>query len=196
MMQKNILWILVLALSSAYAGVPCGPRIGDKAPAFTGESSEGTINFPSIAKKNGRCFLAIQLIQLVCPTESKRLAGMTQEFKKLNTQLIGLSEDPEYVHEAWVRKLNKEIQKEGKTKRTVQFPVVADPSGKIARNYGMIHPNESKTQTVRAVFIIDPNDTVRFIAFYPISNGREFNRNIADTGSIARNGCKKCGNTH
>ena len=100
---------------------------------------------------------------------------MTQQFKKLNTQLIGLSEDPEYVHEAWIRKLDKEIQKEGKPKRTVQFPIIADPDGKIARKYGMIHPNETKTQTVRAVFILDPDDIVRFIAFYPIANGRGFN---------------------
>ena len=63
-MQKNILWILVLALSSAHAGAPCGPRIGDKAPAFTGESSEGTINFPADYEGKWKILLVIQLIGL------------------------------------------------------------------------------------------------------------------------------------
>ena len=125
----------------------CGPRIGDSAPAFTADSTKGTIIFPADYKGSWVIFFSHPAdFTPVCTTEFKRLAGMAEEFGKLNTKLVGLSVDSEYTHEIWIRNLEKKMQKEGKPKRTINFPVVADVDKEIAQQYGMIHPNESKTQ--------------------------------------------------
>ncbi len=151
-------------------------KIGDKAPPFKARSTRGTINFPADFKGQWIIFFSHPAdFTPVCTTEFKRLAQMADEFKKMNTALVGLSVDSVFTHEIWMRDLEKQLTREGKRKRNVNFPVVADRHKKIALQYGMIHPNESKEQTVRAIFFIDPEGVVCAELFYPISNGRSFN---------------------
>lgn len=174
--MKRIIIICIAMTHLSLNAELCGPRIGDKAPSFTADSTKGEINFPADYAGKWIIFFSHPAdFTPVCTTEFKRLAGMEREFEKLNTQLVGISVDKEYTHKIWIESLNKQMAKEGKKKRVVNFPVVSDVDKKIVTKYGMIHPNESKSQTVRSVFIIDPKGKVRTIFFYPIANGRGFN---------------------
>lgn len=173
---NNILLMLAIAncnnIKSERISVP---SIGSKAPAFKAETNLGNIDFP--AEYTGKWVILFSHpadFTPVCTTEFKKLAKMVPEFEKLNAQLIGLSVDSKYIHGAWVKKLEKDMQAKGE-EREINFPIVADLDKKISKAYGMIHPNESKEQTVRSVLIIDPNGKVRVIFYYPISTGRSFN---------------------
>lgn len=147
----------------------CGPRIGDFAPSFIAESTEGLINFPKTFGDKWIILLSHPAdFTPVCTTEFKKLAEINSELERANCQLVGLSVDSTYTHKIWKNKLNNE------NKRKVDFPIISDVDGKIARLYGMIHPNESKTQTVRSTYFIDPSHKVRAIFHYPSSNGRNF----------------------
>lgn len=100
-------------------------------------------------------------------------AAMADEFKALNTELIGLSVDSVYSHIAWLRRIH-ELEWKGMRNVEVQFPVIADISMDVSRKYGMIQPEQSTTQAVRAVFVIDPESKIRAIIYYPLSTGRNF----------------------
>jgi peroxiredoxin 2/4 len=170
------LLILIFSSSVLVKAQTCGPRIGDTAPSFTAESTQGTIKFPDDYAGKWIIFFSHPAdFTPVCKTEFKRLAGMVKELEALNAKLVGISVDPEYTHEAWMRNLEKEMQKGTSTKRKINFPVISDPSMNIVKKYGMVHPKESKTQTVRSVYFIDPQGIVRAIFYYPIANGRSFN---------------------
>ena len=152
------------------------PRIGDQAPEFTADSTKGKITFPTDYKGKWIIFFSHPAdFTPVCTTEFKRLAGLQDDLEHLNTILVGTSVDKSYTHEIWMRDLAKQLKKEGKKERTITFPVIADTDRKVANRYGFIHPNESKTQTIRAVFIIDPKGKIRAQLFYPQSIGRSFN---------------------
>ncbi len=155
----------------------CSPGIGDAVPSFTARSTKGIVHFPRDYAGKWIVFFSHPAdFTPVCTTEFKRLAGMADELeKKFTTVLVGLSVDSEFTHKLWLQGIEKEMRKEGKQKRKVNFPVVADTKRKIAKQYGMIHPNESETQTVRSVFIIGPDGKLRASFFYPIANGRSFN---------------------
>ncbi len=100
-------------------------------------------------------------------------ATMQEEFKALNTELIGLSVDSLYAHIAWLRKI-QELEWNGMKNVEVKFPLIEDIKMEVASKYGMIQPNQSTTQAVRAVFIIDPEAKIRTILYYPLSTGRNF----------------------
>ena len=100
-------------------------------------------------------------------------AAMADEFKALNTELIGLSVDSVYSHIAWLRRIH-ELEWKGMRNVEVKFPVIADISMDVSRKYGMIQPEQSTTQAVRAVFVIDPESKIRAIIYYPLSTGRNF----------------------
>lgn len=189
--KKKIYFILlvVLVLGKELLGAKnCGPMIGDSAPDFKAESTKGVINFPQDFQGKWIIFFSHPSdFTPVCATEFKRLASMVDEFKSLNTQVMGLSVDSEYTHELWLRDLESEMnnrkqeevetqdeKEQKKDKKKVNFPVISDPDMKVARLYGMVHPNESKTQTVRAVYFIDPAGKIRAEFFYPLANGRGF----------------------
>jgi len=147
----------------------CGPRIGDSAPNFRADTTEGLINFPEDFAGKWIILLSHPSdFTPVCTTEFKKLAEINSELKKSICQLVGLSVDSTFTHKIWQNKLNAE------SSRKVDFPIISDPKGKIARLYGMIHPNESKIQTVRSTFFIDPKLKIRAIFHYPSSNGRNF----------------------
>src|SRR5690554_2025288 len=128
------------------------PLIGDEAPAFQAVTTQGTINFPEDYKGKWVILFSHPAdFTPVCTTEFMTFATMAEEFKALNTELIGLSVDSLYSHIAWLRKI-QEIEWKDMSNVEVKFPLIEDIRMNVARKYGMIQPNQSNTQAVRAVF--------------------------------------------
>ena len=149
------------------------PLIGEKAPAFEAETTAGKIKFPDDYKGKWVVFFSHPAdFTPVCTTEFMTFAHMEAEFKALNTELLGLSIDSTYSHIAWLRTIKEKIQYKGMKGIEITFPVISDLTMEVSKRYGMLQPGASSTQAVRAVFIIDPEATVRAILFYPLSNGR------------------------
>lgn len=154
-------------------GYVCMPLIGDDAPAFTATTSMGEIKFPQDYKGKWVILFSHPAdFTPVCTTEFMTFASMQEEFKKLNTELVGLSIDSIYAHIAWLRTIKEKIQYKGMKDVEITFPVIADLTMEVAKKYGMVQPNASTTQAVRAVFMIDPKAKIRAILYYPLSNGR------------------------
>ncbi len=151
------------------------PLIGDKAPAFKANTTQGPINFPQDFKGKWVILFSHPAdFTPVCTTEFMTFASMQDEFEKLNVQLIGLSVDSIHSHIAWLRRIN-ELEWKDIKKPEVKFPLIDDVSMEVAHKYGMIHPSTgSTTSAVRAVFIIDDKGVVRTILYYPASTGRNF----------------------
>lgn len=150
------------------------PLIGEDAPAFDAVTTQGEIHFPADYK--GKCVILFSHpadFTPVCTTEFMTLGSMMEEFKAINTELIGLSVDSLYAHIAWLRKI-QELEWNGKKHINVTFPLIEDIRMEVANKYGMIQPGASNTQAVRAVFIIDPNAKIRTILYYQLSTGRNF----------------------
>ncbi|HPJ23429.1 MAG TPA: peroxiredoxin [Bacillota bacterium] len=150
------------------------PLIGDSAPSFKAKTTQGEINFPS--DYEGKWVILFSHpadFTPVCTTEFMTFTRMLDEFKALNTELVGLSVDSLYSHIAWLRKIH-EIEWNGMKNLDVTFPLIEDIKMDVASKYGMIQPNQSTTQAVRAVFIIDPKGIIRTILYYPLSTGRNF----------------------
>ncbi|MBN2781460.1 MAG: peroxiredoxin [Candidatus Marinimicrobia bacterium] len=149
------------------------PLIGDDAPAFEAVTTQGKIKFPEeYAGKWVILFSHPADFTPVCTTEFMTFASMQKDFQKLNTELIGLSIDSLYAHIAWLRTINEKIEYKGMKNVEVTFPVIEDIKMEVAKKYGMLQPNASSTQAVRAVFIIDPKAKVRAVLYYPLSAGR------------------------
>lgn len=144
-------------------------RLGDTAPDFTQDSSEGTINFYEWAGDSWVVLYSHPADYTpVCTTELGRTAKLADEFKKRNTKVIALSVDPVESHHGWIEDINETQQ------TVVNFPIIADHDRKVAELYDMIHPNANATATVRSVFFIDPNKKIRATITYPPSTGRNF----------------------
>ncbi len=150
------------------------PLIGDDAPAFSAVTTQGNINFPEDFKGKWVILFSHPAdFTPVCTTEFMTFGSMMKEFEELNVQLLGLSVDSLYSHIAWLRKI-QEIEWKGMKNIEVTFPLIEDIRMEVAKKYGMIQPNASNTQAVRAVFIIDPEAKIRTILYYPLSTGRNF----------------------
>ncbi len=150
------------------------PLIGDKAPSFKAITTQGEINFPEdYSGKWAILFSHPADFTPVCTTEFMTFASMADEFRALNTELIGLSVDSLYAHIAWLRNINN-LEWNGKKNIEVKFPLIEDIRMDVAKKYGMIQPGQSNTQAVRAVFVVDPNGIIRLILYYPLSTGRNF----------------------
>ncbi len=144
-------------------------QLGDIAPDFEQDSTEGRIKFHEWAGSNWVIlFSHPKDYTPVCTTELGTVAKLKAEFDKRNVKAIGLSVDPLADHKGWV----KDIEETQSCK--VNFPLIADGDKKVSNLYGMIHPNASDTFTVRSVFIIDPNKKVRLMITYPAATGRNF----------------------
>jgi len=151
------------------------PLIGDDAPAFTAETTQGPVNFPADYKgKWAILFSHPADFTPVCTTEFMTFAKMLPEFKALNTEVIGLSIDSIYSHVAWLRTIKEKIEYKGMKNIEVTFPLIADIKMDIAKKYGMLQPNASDTKAVRAVFFVDPVGKIRAMIYYPLSAGRNF----------------------
>jgi alkyl hydroperoxide reductase subunit AhpC len=144
-------------------------RLGDKAPDFTQESSEGTINFYDyLGDCWGILFSHPKDFTPVCTTELGEVAKLKSQFDKRGVKVLGLSVDPSSAHADWIRDINETQNTE------VNFPVIADADKKVSMIYDMVHPNADKSETVRSVFIIKPDKTVALTITYPASTGRNF----------------------
>ena len=149
------------------------PLIGETAPSFKAETTQGPIKFPEDFKDKWVVFFSHPAdFTPVCTTEFMTFASMQKEFKALNTELLGLSIDSTFSHIAWLRTIKEKIQYKGMKDVEVLFPVISDLTMEVSKKFGMLQPAASTTQAVRAVFIIDPKAIVRAILYYPLSNGR------------------------
>lgn len=150
------------------------PLIGDTAPSFQAVTTQGPINFPEDYKGKWVILFSHPAdFTPVCTTEFMTFASMADEFKALNTELVGLSVDSLYAHIAWLRKI-QELEWNGKKNIEVKFPLIEDIRMEVANKYGMMQPGQSNTQAVRAVFVIDPESKIRTVLYYPLSTGRNF----------------------
>ncbi|MDX9941202.1 MAG: peroxiredoxin [Bacteroidales bacterium] len=149
------------------------PLIGEVAPSFKAKTTQGDINFPADYKGKWVILFSHPAdFTPVCTTEFMTFASMQEDFKKLNTELIGLSIDSIYAHIAWLRTIKEKIEYKGMKDVEVLFPVIEDLKMEVAKAFGMLQPSASTTQAVRAVFIMDPEAKVRAILYYPLSMGR------------------------
>ncbi len=145
-------------------------RLGDTAPDFQQDSSEGQISFYDYLGDGwGVLFSHPADYTPVCTTELGYTAKLKDEFAKRGVKAIALSVDDVESHKGWINDIN-ETQN-----TTVNFPILADADRKVSELYDFIHPNASETATVRSLVIIDPNKKVRLIITYPASTGRNFN---------------------
>jgi thioredoxin-dependent peroxiredoxin len=144
-------------------------RLGDDAPNFTADTTEGTLDFYDWKGDSWAVlFSHPKDFTPVCTTELGRVAALKPEFDKRNTKIIGLSVDPTENHEGW----NKDIAEV--TGTAVNFPLIADADRKVSDLYDMIHPNAADTVTVRSVFVVGPDNKVKLTLTYPQSTGRNF----------------------
>ena len=147
------------------------PMIGDPAPEFRAMTTMGKVNFPQDYKGSWVVLFSHPAdFTPVCTTEFIGFSKMAEEFAALNTKLIGLSIDSLHSHLAWSRSIEN-IDLDGNGPVKVKFPIIADISMEVAKKYGMLQ-TVAKTQTIRAVFIVDPEGYIRTILYYPMSTGR------------------------
>jgi peroxiredoxin (alkyl hydroperoxide reductase subunit C) len=142
------------------------PRINDPAPDFDAKSTQGQIKLSDFKGKWVVLFSHPADFTPVCTTEFVEFARRSPEFRDRGAQLVGLSVDSVTAHIAWLRNMEQHFGVK------VDFPVIADLDTKVSMRYGLIHPGASETATVRAVFLIDPNQKVRALIYYPMSLGR------------------------
>ncbi|MFO7256442.1 MAG: peroxiredoxin [Bacteroidota bacterium] len=144
-------------------------RLGDVAPDFTAETTEGTIRFHEwLGDSWGVLFSHPADFTPVCTTELGAVAKLRSEFDKRNVKVMALSVDPLDSHQRWIGDINETQQ------TAVNFPLIADPNFEIAKLYDMVHPNASDKFTVRSVFVIGPDKKIKLTITYPASTGRNF----------------------
>ncbi len=144
-------------------------KLGDKAPNFDAETSIGKINFHDyLGDSWGILFSHPADYTPVCTTELGTAAKYKDEFAKRNVKMVALSVDGVESHKGWIQDIN-ETQN-----TTVNFPIIADEDKKVSNLYDMIHPNASDNLTVRSVYVIGPDKTIKLMITYPASTGRNF----------------------
>ena len=154
-------------------------RLGDTAPDFTAETTEGTVNFHEwLGQSWGILFSHPKDYTPVCTTELGYMAKIKGEFEKRNVKLLAVSVDALEDHRGWINDIN-ETQN-----TTVNFPIIADSDRKVATLYDMIHPNANDSMTVRSVFVIAPDKTVKLTITYPASTGRNFDEVLRVVDSL------------
>jgi peroxiredoxin (alkyl hydroperoxide reductase subunit C) len=170
-----VLSLLLLCSGSIWAqGVRHSyiPLIGDEAPAFTAETTAGPINFPGdYGRKWKIIFSHPRDFTPVCSSELMTLSQMQGDFENLNVQIVVVSTDELKMHYMWKKEIEATVYK-GNQPVKIDFPLVDDHKWAIAKQYGMLHQSISGTQDVRGVFIINPDNKVEAVLFYPMNLGR------------------------
>jgi len=142
------------------------PRLGSPAPSFEAVTTHGVLKLEDYRGSWLILFSHPADFTPVCTTEFIGFAKLYPELKKRNVELLGLSIDSVYSHIAWVRNIEQNFSVK------IPFPVIADLNKDVASAFGMLMPGESKTETSRCVFVIDPDGIVRAMIYYPLSTGR------------------------
>lgn len=145
---------------------PSFPRLNEPAPEFEAVTTHGVIRLSDYRDSWLILFSHPADFTPVCTTEFMAFTEIYRELQKRGVELLGLSIDSVYSHIAWTRNIEEKMGVK------IPFPIIADLDKKVATLYGMIQPGESKTETVRAVFIIDPKGILRAMIYYPLSTGR------------------------
>ena len=154
-------------------------RLGDTAPDFTQDSTEGPLHFYDWAGDSWVVlFSHPKDYTPVCTTELGLVAKLKPQFETRGVKVIGLSVDPADSHQGWAKDIE---ETQG---AALNFPLIADHDRKVSDLYGMIHPNANDTLTVRSVFVIDPNKKVRLVITYPASTGRNFDEILRVVDSL------------
>jgi alkyl hydroperoxide reductase subunit AhpC len=154
-------------------------RLGDDAPNFTAETTEGPVNFYDWKGKGWAVlFSHPKDFTPVCTTELGYLAGLKGEFEKRNTKVIGLSVDALDSHAGWAKDI------EDVTGNALNYPLIADHDRKVSDLYDMVHPNADDTMTVRSVFVVGPDNKVKLTLTYPASTGRNFDELLRAVDSL------------
>ena len=144
-------------------------KLGDIAPDFTIQTTQGEINFHTWAGQSWVILFSHPAdFTPVCTTELGSVAKLYPEFSKRNVKPIAISIDTVDSHLEWIKDINETQQTD------VQYPIIADPNREVAALYDLIHPKSLDNLTVRSVFIIDPNKKIRLTLTYPASTGRNF----------------------
>ena len=154
-------------------------RIGDEAPNFTAETTEGTIDFHDWIGNNWAIlFSHPKDFTPVCTTELGTVAKLKPEFDKRHVKVIGVSVDPVSSHQEWIKDINE-------TQNTrMNYPLIGDEKREVATLYDMIHPNASDSMTVRSVFVVGPDKKVKLSLTYPASTGRDFQEILRAVDSL------------
>ncbi len=154
-------------------------QLGDIAPDFTAETTEGKIEFHKwLGDKWGVLFSHPADFTPVCTTELGTVAKIKKEFDKRNVKIIAVSVDPLDAHTKWIGDINETQQ------TTMNFPMIADPKRDVATKYGMIHPNALDNMTVRSVFVIGPDKKIKLMLTYPAATGRNFDEILRTIDSL------------
>ncbi|MEC4672346.1 MAG: peroxiredoxin [Nitrospirota bacterium] len=154
-------------------------RLGDEAPNFTAETTQGTINFHEwLGDGWGILFSHPKDFTPVCTTELGAMAKITEDFKKRNVKVLAISVDGLEAHKGWINDIN-ETQN-----CTLSYPLIADPEKKVANLYDMIHPNALDNMTVRSVFVIGADKKIKLTLTYPASTGRNFDEILRVVDSL------------
>jgi peroxiredoxin (alkyl hydroperoxide reductase subunit C) len=182
--MKRLILLMVLALNAALSysqkqtNQPVEnrnyriPLIGEIAPSFTAESTNGTITFPDdFGRKWKVLFSHPQDFTPVCSSEILELAHLQAQFDKLNVKVAVVSTDNLATHELWKKALEA-LNLNNRGTVNIKFPIIADENVAISKQYGMIHAESNSTRSVRGVFIIDPQNVIQAIYFYPSNVGR------------------------
>lgn len=178
-MKKVFLLAAVVILSSEFLMAQATedknfriPLIGEKAPAFTAETTNGTLSFPGDFGNKWKILFAHPAdFTPVCSSELLELAKLQNEFDKLNVKLAVVSTSPLETHKQWKKAL-EEVKYKGQPAAKIKFPLIDDDKTLISKQYGMIHPAISGTKSVRGVFIVDPDNVIQAVLFYPMNVGR------------------------
>jgi peroxiredoxin 2/4 len=207
-MKKNLL-ILVFALSltqvfgqsASKSGSKDDrnyriPLIGEQAPSFTAETTNGTLTFPGdFGRKWKILFSHPQDFTPVCSTEILALGHLQDKLDKMGIKIAIISTDPVETHKQWKKSLESlDVNNQGTTK--LNFPFIGDDDITIAKMYGMIHPETNSTKSVRGVFIISPDNVVQAIYFYPMNVGRDMDEILRTVAALQTSADLTTTNSH
>ena len=176
-MIRTIFIFMLLALASKIASPQVNaesriPLIGENAPAFTAQTTKGILHFPSDFGKKWKILMSHPAdFTPVCTSEILELAIIQQQFRDLGAELAVLSTDDISLHKSWERSMNELLRSENQPAR-LDFPLIDDSNTEISRMYGMLSPSVDMRHTVRGVFIIDPDNKIESVFFYPSNVGR------------------------
>ncbi len=169
-----LLSLIVISARAQNSNLPKIPSLGEIAPSFDANSTMGKIKYPDNYYNKWRIIVSHPgAFTPVCTSEIIELAYLQEDFKNLKTEIIVISTDGVNSNLEWIKSMEEMTYKERKTPQ-ITFPIISDLGLEISRKYGMQHKNISNTKNVRGVFIIDPDNRIRIIQFYPLNIGRNF----------------------